>query len=89
MPMVNSSDSSIVVVSLMVIVLGYFVPALIASSRHHRKRGAILVLSLLTGWTAIGWVISAVWSLTPNVEPRWAKPMQAAEKHRERRKLAS
>lgn len=62
------SDSSIVAVLLVIMVLCYFLPTLIAYSRRHRKRAAILVLNLLTGWTAVGWVISAVWSSTPNVQ---------------------
>ena len=89
MPVVSPSDSGVVAVSLVIIGLSYFVPTLIAYSRRHRKRGAILALNLLTGWTAIGWAIAAVWSSTPNVESRRAKATYAMEKYAERRKLAS
>ena len=41
----------------------YFLPAIIAFGRSKRDSGAILVLNLLLGWTAIGWVIALVWAL--------------------------
>lgn len=43
--------------------LAYFLPAIIARMRHHRQRGAITLLNLLTGWTVIGWIVAAVWSV--------------------------
>jgi Superinfection immunity protein len=46
----------------------YFVPAIIAFSRNHRNRAAILVLDLLLGWTLLGWVAALVWSLTADIE---------------------
>lgn len=41
----------------------YFLPSIIAFGRSKRDSGAILVLNLLLGWTAIGWVIALVWAL--------------------------
>ena len=41
----------------------YFLPAIIAFARSKRDAGAILVLNLLLGWTAIGWIIALVWAL--------------------------
>ena len=41
----------------------YFLPAIIGFARSKRDAGAILVLNLLLGWTAIGWVIALVWAL--------------------------
>jgi Superinfection immunity protein len=41
----------------------YFLPAIVAFARSKRDSGAILVLNLLLGWTAIGWVIALVWAL--------------------------
>ena len=41
----------------------YFLPAILAFVRSKRDAGAILVLNLLLGWTAIGWVIALVWAL--------------------------
>ncbi len=41
----------------------YFLPAIVAFARNKRDAVSILVLNLLLGWTAIGWVIALVWSL--------------------------
>ena len=45
-------------------VLGYFLPAVVAYSRRHHNRLAILALNFLLGWTFLGWVVALVWSLT-------------------------
>ncbi len=41
----------------------YFIPALIAFIRHHRRKLAILVLNILAGWTVLGWVGALIWAL--------------------------
>jgi hypothetical protein len=46
----------------------YFIPAIVARNRHHRQRQAILVLNLLAGWTAIGWIVALVWANTADVD---------------------
>ena len=45
----------------------YFLPAIVAFARSKRDAGAILVLTLFLGWTAIGWVIALVWALKQDV----------------------
>jgi hypothetical protein len=45
----------------------YFLPAIIAYARSKRDAGAILVLNVFLGWTAIGWVIALVWALKRDV----------------------
>lgn len=45
----------------------YFLPAIIAFARSKRDAVSILVLNLLLGWTAIGWVIALVWALKNDV----------------------
>jgi hypothetical protein len=42
----------------------YFVPALVAGCRHHRNAMAIAVLNTLLGWTLLGWVAAFVWACT-------------------------
>lgn len=42
----------------------YFLPSLIAFSREHHQRGAILLLNIFLGWTLIGWVVALVWAAT-------------------------
>ena len=41
----------------------YFLPAIIAFARSKRDSASILVLNLLLGWTAIGWVIALIWAV--------------------------
>jgi hypothetical protein len=49
---------------LFLLIALYVLPALVASSRHHRQTMAITVLNLLLGWTLLGWVGALVWSCT-------------------------
>ncbi len=44
--------------------LVYFFPYIVASNRHHRQAEAIFVLTLLLGWTLVGWVAALCWALT-------------------------
>jgi len=46
------------------LLLLYFVPFFVAVYRQHHQRLAISVLTLLTGWTALGWLIALVWACT-------------------------
>lgn len=41
-----------------------FIPIVIAAMRHHPNTAAIAAVTILTGWTGIGWIIALVWSLT-------------------------
>lgn len=53
---------------LVILVLaGYFIPAIIAAVRGHKNRMAITALNVLLGWTFVGWVAAFVWALTSNV----------------------
>ena len=49
---------------LAILLLIYFLPALVAHSEKHHNATAIFVLNLLLGWTFIGWVIALVWAVT-------------------------
>jgi hypothetical protein len=40
----------------------YFFPVVIATFRRHRQTMAIFVLTLLSGWTGLGWVAAMVWA---------------------------
>ncbi len=42
----------------------YFLPSIIAVSRHKSNAVAIGVFNLFLGWTFLGWVISLVWACT-------------------------
>jgi hypothetical protein len=45
-------------VFLGVAILFYFVPSIVAGSRHTVNAGGVFVVNLLLGWTFIGWVIA-------------------------------
>lgn len=48
------------------IVVSYFIPAIIAMIRSHGSKMAIIVVNILFGWTFIGWIWAFIWSLTGN-----------------------
>jgi Na+-driven multidrug efflux pump len=42
----------------------YFLPAIFATLRRHRQTLAIFMLTLLLGWTMLGWIAAMVWAST-------------------------
>jgi hypothetical protein len=46
------------------LLLIYFLPTIIASSRNHRNVDAIFILNLLLGWIILGWIIALIWAMT-------------------------
>ena len=66
---VLASGSSIV--GLIIVLLLYFIPSVVAFVRHHHNQWAIFALNLLLGWTVLGWIGALVWSLTrPAAQPQ-------------------
>jgi hypothetical protein len=51
-------------IALGVVLVLYFIPAIIAWQRRHRQRVAILVVNIFFGWTFVGWIIALVWAFT-------------------------
>ena len=47
-----------------ILTLGYMLPWAIAATRGKMNSGAIFWLTLLLGWTVVGWVIALVMSLS-------------------------
>jgi hypothetical protein len=41
----------------------YFLPALIAGSRHVEGRTAITLVNLFLGWTFVGWIVALIWAI--------------------------
>ncbi len=49
-----------------VIIIGlviYFVPTIIALARHHRNALAIFLLNFFAGWSFLGWIAALIWSV--------------------------
>ncbi len=51
---------------LIVVILVYFLPTVIALSRGHLSALAIFLINLFFGWTLIGWLVALIWSCTAN-----------------------
>jgi len=49
---------------LAVLALGYFFPVVVAAGRDHPQTLAIGMLTLLLGWTGLGWIGALVWACT-------------------------
>jgi len=43
---------------LAVIMVLYFIPSIVAYSRHTGNRAAVLVIDFFLGWTFLGWVVA-------------------------------
>lgn len=56
----SASGSLFVLVAL----VSYFIPTIVATSKGHKNALAIFVLNLFLGWTLIGWVGSLVWAVS-------------------------
>lgn len=52
--------------ALIIIILFYFLPTIIAVLAKKDNALSISILNLFFGWTLIGWVISLVWATTKN-----------------------
>jgi len=44
----------------------WLAPIIIADRRHHRQIGPIVIVTLLLGWSGIGWIVALAWSLSSN-----------------------
>ncbi|WNI31520.1 superinfection immunity protein [Streptomyces sp. ITFR-6] len=54
---------------IVVIVLAYFVPTVVAFTRGVSNSGSVFVLNLFLGWTVVGWVVALAMA-TRSTEPR-------------------
>lgn len=68
--MLDPTLAALFIVGLIV----YFLPALVAATRHHHNANAILAVNLLLGWLVIGWIIALVWALTATRDAQERQP---------------
>lgn len=54
---------------MVVVVIVYLLPSLLALMRRHRSLPAIVFVNTVLGWTVVGWFWAMIWSLTGNVRP--------------------
>jgi hypothetical protein len=46
-----------------VLIVLYFIPALVAKNRNHHNALAIFILNFFLGWTLFGWVVALIWAM--------------------------
>lgn len=57
-----------IAIALVVLLVPYFIPTVVAISRDHPSKGGIIVVNVLLGWTILGWIVSLAWSLSGRQE---------------------
>jgi hypothetical protein len=56
------------IVLILLIILFYFLPTMIAGRSGHPRTSGIFVINLVFGWSVLGWVIALVWALSPPLQ---------------------
>ncbi len=62
-------DHTIFVIELIVVVILYMLPTLIAYARDIPQRKTVTVVNIVFGWTLVGWVIAFIWALMAQTSP--------------------
>jgi hypothetical protein len=55
-------DAVFVISLLIVVVVIYLLPTIVARHNHHPKGDGSAILNIFLGWTLIGWVVALVWA---------------------------
>jgi hypothetical protein len=61
-------DSTATVIILMVVLIIYMLPTLIAYGREHPWRHELAIINIFLGWTLIGWFVVFLWAALGAVE---------------------
>ncbi len=51
-------------VAIIVLVIGYFIPTVIAFLRKHKDAPAIAAVNIFLGWSVVGWFVAFIWALS-------------------------
>jgi len=54
----------LVTLIVLILIVAYFAPTIVAMLRKHADGLAIGALNFLLGWSVVGWIVSLVWSLS-------------------------
>lgn len=57
-------ETASAVSTLIILIVLYFFPALVAKMRDHEQTLAIFMLNLLLGWSGLGWCAALIWACT-------------------------
>ena len=68
--------------TILLLIVFYFVPAVIAKQRDANNFGVIFGINLLFGWTVLGWIAALIWAIIePTKMKETIKPMVGADHH--------
>ncbi len=76
-------QNTVIIVMIIVGIVFYFIPSIIALVRMKKNLLAIIALNFFLGWSLIGWVVSLVWSLSSDSKPQPIIVNQQAPKTKE------
>lgn len=77
MTLAASSDGGSTALGVVLILLGvvaYWVPVIIAFWRKMPNKAPILLIDLFAGWTGAGWLVALVMACWPKPKPQYAQP---------------
>ena len=55
-------ENTVTVIELILVVILYMLPTLVAYARDVPQRQKITVFNIVLGWTLIGWIIAFLWA---------------------------
>ena len=58
------SDTAITILILLMGLVFYFLPWIVAVNREHDKKLGVFILNLFLGWILLGWVAALVWAVS-------------------------
>jgi len=53
----------------LLMLIGYFLPTIIAFRRNHRNRWVIFLINLVFGATVLGWIGALIWAMNKIDDP--------------------
>jgi hypothetical protein len=65
-------DNTTTVIVLVLILVIYMLPTLVAYSREHPHRAVLAVFNIFLGWTLIGWIAVFLWAALAPAEEQLA-----------------
>lgn len=63
-------DGAVVGWILVISLISYFLPTIVATVRPAKRRAVIFAINLVFGWTIIGWIATLIWAMTRSAQPQ-------------------
>jgi len=63
-------DSDILIIPILILLVLYFIPTIVAYSKARHNKGAVFIINLFLGWTFIGWVVALAWAVSNKNPPQ-------------------